>query len=344
MDNLHGAMRRAHGAGGLDAMPSDSLARLDANLIVALDVLLEERNVSRAARRLRVSQPAASHMLRRLRELLGDPLLIRSGGKMVPTTRALALAGPVRAGLTQLERALSSPEDFDPSRDEATLRVAVLDIFATTLVPRLVKEIAQSGPRLRLEVTALDMARSWEQLRAGIMDAAIIGPWDIPSDMLGEPLFDEHLRCLVRADHPILDPAVPVTAARYCAFPQAVFRITGDGGHPIDAALAAQGLSRRVVARLPFFQSAGEVAATTDVIVNLPASLARTLTARDPGLVSFLPPLPAPICYRVSLVWPRALDQAAPQRWLRSRLCASAAALVDAVGAASGQLQRVVPH
>ena len=214
-----------------------------------------------------------------------------------------------------------------------------------TRVPdRLVKEIAQSGPRLRLEVTALDMARSWEQLRAGIMDAAIIGPWDIPSDMLGEPLFDEHLRCLVRADHPILDPAVPVTAARYCAFPQAVFRITGEGGHPIDAALAAQGLSRRVVARLPFFQSAGEVAATTDVIVNLPASLAHTLTARDPGLVSFLPPLPAPICYRVSLVWPRALDQAAPQRWLRSRLCASAAALVDAVGAASGQLQRVVPH
>lgn len=307
-----------------------NLLRLDANLLVTLDVLLDERSVSGAARRLGLSQPAVSHALARLRALLGDPLLVRSGGRMAPTARAKALAAPLRSGLALLAQAITSPPTFDPAADEAQLRLAVLDVYATTLVPRLVHRAATAGPGLRLDVSALDMRRVWEQLRAGELDAAVIGPWAPPEDIEAEMLFEEHLRALVRADHPLVAAGRAPTAADYCAWPHVTFRITGHGAHPIDAALAEGGHARRVLARLTHFQSAAEVARTTDAVVNLPSSLALGLAARDPGLVSFGIPLPAPITYAVSMVWPRTLDAVPAQRWFRAQVRACASAVLTA--------------
>ena len=120
------------------------------------------------------------------------------------------------------------------------------------------------------------------------------------------------------------------TAADYCAWPHVTFRITGHGAHPIDAALAESGHARRVLARLTHFQSAAEVARTTDAVVNLPSSLALGLAARDPGLVSFAIPLPAPITYAVSMVWPRTLDAVPAQRWFRAQVRACASAVLTA--------------
>lgn len=297
-----------------------ALRGIDVNLLVALDVFLEERSVTGAARRLGLTQSAASHALARLRVALADPLLVRAGAGMVPTPRAASLAGPLRDALQALAAAVVGPAPFSPETAAVVFRLAVLDLFATTLVPALVADLAAAGPRLSLDVVALDMARGWDQLRRGEADAAVVGPWDPPDDVRTERLFEEHLRSLVRRDHPLLAGGAPVTAARYAAWPHAVFRISGEGAHPIDDALAALGLQRHKAARLPFFQAAGPIAATTDLVVNLPASVALTLEATDPRLVSFLPPLPAPVRYPVSLAWPRVLDAEPSQAWFRDRL------------------------
>jgi DNA-binding transcriptional LysR family regulator len=304
-----------------------ALLRIDANLLVALDVFLDERSVSGAARRLGLTQPAASHTLARLRAALGDPLLVRTGSGMSPTPRAVALAGPLRAALHALAAAVAEPAPFAPATAALTVRLAVLDLFATTLVPALVADLAAAGPGLSLDVVALDLSRGWDQLRRGEADVALVGPWAPPDDIVMERLFEEHLRALVRADHPLLAGGAPLTAAGYAAWPHVVFRISGEGAHPVDEALAALGLRRRRAARLPFFQSAAAIAAETDHIVNLPASVAAALVAAHPGLASFLPPLPAPVRYPVSLAWPRVLDAEPAQVWFRALVRRRALAL-----------------
>jgi len=317
MDNLHPVMHP------VDTPPAPlpaSLLGVDANLLVALDVFLDTRSVTAAARRLGLTQSAASHALARLRESLGDPLLVRVGAGMAPTPRAQALAAPLRDALRALAAAVAAPAPFSAAEAQVVLRLAVLDVFATTLVPALVADLAAAGPGLTLDVVALDFARGWDQLRRGEAHAALVGPWVPPEDIAVEPLFEEHIRSVVRAGHPLLAGDAPLTAARFAAWPHVVFRVSGDGPHPMDTALAALGLQRHTAARLPFFQSAGPIAATTDLVVNLPASVALALAAADPRLRTFLPPLPAAIRYPVSLAWPRLLDAEPAQVWFRDRV------------------------
>lgn len=328
---LHAVMHTIHSRPPV----ARGLLGIDANLLVALDVFLEERSVTGAARRLGLTQSAASHALARLRATLGDPLLVRSGAVMVPTPRARALAGPLREALQALAAAVVGPVPFSPETATTVFRLAVLDLFATTLVPALVADLAAAGPRLSLDVVALDMSRGWDQLRRGEADAALVGPWAPPDDIRTEPLFEEHIRALVRAGHPLLKGREPLTAARYAAWPHVVFRVSGEGAHPVDTALAALGLTRHKAARLPFFQSAGPLAATTDLVVNLPASVALNLEEADPRLSSFLPPLPAPVRYPVSLAWPRVLDAEPDQAWFRERLRAHAARFAPPSASAS---------
>lgn len=299
------------------------LGRIDANLLVALDVLLEERHVTRAAQRLGVTQSAMSQTLQRLRDALGDPLLVRSGRQMVPTPRGEAIGPALRAALRGLDAVLTGA-GFDPATARRTFRLASLDAYSTNLVPRLVGRLAAAGPGLDLDVAALDVDVVWEQLRARTVELAIIGPWTPPADVEAAPLLRERLVGMVRAGHPIL--AGPIDAAAYVRWPHAVTRITGRGGHPIDGRLAALGLSRRVIARTPYFLAAPALVAASDLIVTVPRSAARAFAERWP-VVLFEPPIGAPIEYTVSMAWPNHLAADAGHRWLRSEVAAIGRAL-----------------
>src|SRR5216683_3238540 len=128
-----------------------NLAALDLNLLVALDALLLEANVSRAAMRIGLSQPAASHALQRLREVLGDPLLVRVGARMELTPRAQALRGPLAQALDQV-RGLFIPDDFDALSSERQFRLMMPDLAVELLVPPLMAKIARAAPNIRLDV------------------------------------------------------------------------------------------------------------------------------------------------------------------------------------------------
>jgi len=300
-----------------------SLAQIDLNLLVALDVLLAERHVTRAARRMGITQSAMSQTLQRLRDVLDDPLLVRRGTGMAPSPRAEALATPLRLALRGLERVVLEPPAFEPARSDRAFRVASFDVYGVSVLPRLFARVHQAAPRVELEVVPVVMDRVHEQLRQGEVDVALLRPREEPADIAHEPAIEEQLVSMVRADHPLL--RARITAAAYVRWPHAIFRITDGGPTAVDAMLDAEGLSRHVPLRLPYFLAAPALACESDLVITLPRSAARAFERRWPVAV-FVPPLP-PIRYTVHMIWSRHLDADPGHRWLRSLVLATAHAV-----------------
>lgn len=293
------------------------LGHIDLNLLIALDILLEERHVTRSARRLGVTQSAMSQTLQRLRDTLDDPLLVRSGARMVATPRAESMRAPLRAALQALDHVVVGAQTFDPLLDARRFRLASLDIYAPSILPALLARLADAGPRLELEVVDLKVDHIFDQMRQGTVELALLGPRTFPSDVRSERLLHEELVSMVRSGHPILDSAL--TLADYVAWPHVVFRITGRGPYPIDLHLEERGYSRRIVGHLPYFSAAPAVAAASSSIVTVPRSAAEAFAAHWPiGL--FSPPLGSPASYWLSSVWPTFLDADPGIIWLRQQL------------------------
>lgn len=301
------------------------LSQIDTNLLVALDVLLEERHVTRAAARLGVTQSAMSQTLQRLRASLDDPLLIRSGKAMVTTPRAEAMVGPLRTALRALEQVLVGPTPFDPSAARRSFTLAMLDVYAFNLLPGLVERVAAATASSTVEVLPLQMDQVWDQLRDGSVELAVIGPQAVPKDMACVTLIRERLVSMCRRGHPLLNKRI--SAKAFVRWPHGVFRITGRGPHAVDERLAALGLERRIATRLPYFLSAPPLVSHSDLIVTLPISLATEFATRWP-VELFDPPF-APMRYEVRMVWPRFLDADGAQRWLRDQVLAASEGLGD---------------
>ncbi len=301
------------------------LSQIDTNLLVALDVLLQERHVTRSAQRLGVTQSAMSQTLGRLRETLDDPLLVRSGSRMVPTPRAEAMRGPLRAALQALDHVLTGSTDFSPATDARRFKLACLDIYSPSILPPLLANLAQTGPGLSIDVLDLKMDDIWDQMRQGTVEVALMGPRPIPSDIQVQALFEDRVVSMVRQDHPILK--TKMSAADYVRWPHVVFRITGRGQHPIDIRLQELGLERRIVGRLPYFLAAPATVAQSDLIVTFPRSVALNFAAQRWPLTLFEPPLGAPMNFTVSMVWPGYLDAEPGLQWLRHQLQTIAAPL-----------------
>jgi DNA-binding transcriptional LysR family regulator len=153
-------------------MNSFDIRAINLNLLPALDALLAETSVSAAAARTGVSQSAMSHSLARLRELLDDPLLVSAGRQMVPTARAQALAGPLRAALEQLRGALAAGAPFDPATAERQLAIAAFDYFEMIAVPELVAFLGRRAPNMTLRIERLSPAVT-RRLVAGELDMVL---------------------------------------------------------------------------------------------------------------------------------------------------------------------------
>lgn len=181
----------------------DNLRQLDLNLLVALDILLDERSVTRAASRLSLSQPATSATLARLRAHLGDRLLVRSRGEMLLTRRATVLRQPIKDALRAISNALDARETFDPRALEHTFRITMTDIAAAALAPRLAAALHRKAPYAALEVMALDRLHLHESLRNATVDAAVIVATTEDHKFESEPLFDDEIVFLTAPDHPL---------------------------------------------------------------------------------------------------------------------------------------------
>ncbi|TIN11765.1 MAG: LysR family transcriptional regulator [Mesorhizobium sp.] len=301
------------------------LRRIDLNLLVALEALLDEKNVTRAASRLGMSQPAASRALGRLRALFSDALLVDGPGGYVLSARAEEVR-PVLRGILAGVREMVEANAFDPATATGRIRLLMPDLQAAVLAPHLLARLGREAPSLDLDIVAPG-TDAVEALEQGIADAMVALVDEAPAGIRRRGLYDEKLVTLMRAEHPAL--ARKLTLERFLALEHIVVSVTGVGPAPVDEVLARIGRTRRVKLRVPNFFAALEIAARSDLIMTLPSSLARA-AANMKRFVSLPPPLDLG-SFTMSLVW-HARQQDAPRHiWLRRAIVAAAADMSSAI-------------
>ncbi len=291
------------------------LAAIDLNLLVALDALLDEASVTRAAARLGKSIPGTSHALARLRETLGDPLLVRAGRGMVRTARGEALRPAVRETLTRVEALLTAPEAVEPATLERTFRLHVTDHVLQVLGARLEARLADDAPRVDLDFGAV-RTDTPDALRAGRLDAAIgVFPRSFP-ELQRRLLFRDRLVCAVRKGHPEVGKTLDLTT--YARLSHVRIAPREQPGGIVDTRLAAKGLERRVARSVPYFHAALHLAATTDHVVTASKRMLEVL-APTLGLRVLEPPLTFEP-YPLALLWHPRRSHDPGHRWLRELL------------------------
>ena len=263
-----------------------NLNSLDLNLLVALDALLREANVSRAAMRIGLSQPAASHALQRLRDLLGDPLLVRNGARMELTPRAQALRGPLAQALDQV-RGLFIPDDFDAGSSERHFRLMMPDLAVELLMPPLMEKITQAAPNIRIDVVPWRGPAIFTAEFARTIDM-VISIGDAFKGFHRQLLYTDSDALAVRRSHPAgakLKRRDAFLNARHVAVV-----IRGQNEDLIDGWLRAKGIERRIALVVPGYIEALHVAARTDLVAFVPRRLIAALS-KQLSLVTVTPPL-----------------------------------------------------
>jgi LysR family transcriptional activator of mexEF-oprN operon len=302
------------------------LAALDLNLLVAFEALFAERSVTRAGRRLGLSQPATSGALARLRVMLRDELFVRGKLGLVPTSRCAELAAPIGKALTELRAALSAGA-FEPASSERTFTIGGVDAVLAVLGPAVLGRLLSEAPRARFVITPIDPADAIPSLEAGALDLAIAVVGALPTTVGARELFRvEGLLCM-RPGHPLAKrPLVPGDLTR---FPHVMVSFVGSARSQIDEALDEQGQSRHVAIVLGSFLAVPPVLRETDALAVLPAPLARKLASEGQLVVAPLPRgLPFPDL-RMRMLWPLAEDASPASRWLRGVVASVAAELIE---------------
>jgi DNA-binding transcriptional LysR family regulator len=285
----------------------------DLNLLKALDALLDERNVTRAAERLGITQPAMSGMLLRLRESLEDPLFVRTQRGVVPTQRAQDMAVPLKQILGNID-ALWRPAAFDPASACFTLSIAATDYAQSAIAVPFLTALRQQAPGLRIALLPVQDLQIQSALERGTADLALITPETTPPDLHARKLFDEHYVCVMREQHPAAGKALDLDT--FCALDHALVSYTGGSFSGItDDALARLQRSRRVCLSVKNFLVLPDIIRSSDLVAVVPSRLVRDM----PGLICLPPPLAIPGFTKV-LAWHERSHRDPGHRWLRELL------------------------
>jgi len=312
------------------------IRRIDLNLLIALDALLEERSVTRAADRLALTQPTVSAMLTRLRRLFGDPLFVRTQRGILPTPRAQALAPALRQWLMEA-RTLVAHQRFEPGAAEFTASLSANDYIQSALIVPFIERLRREAPNARLAVRSPQLTDVPSMLADGELDLWITTTPEIPpADLLSRTLYDERYVCAVRSGHP-LKARRAVTIEQFCRYPHLLVSPTeGRFVGPTDRALAEIGTRRRVVLSMPGFLILPEILQADDFIAVVPE---RVLRGRTAGLRTFPPPMTVP-GFSVVLLWHRRLQEDPAHRWLRELLAVTAQGIRGVAPAAVKRARR----
>jgi len=299
------------------------IRRIDLNLLVALEALLEEKSVTRAADRLALTQPTVSAMLARLRKLFGDPLFVRTQRGILPTPRAAALAPALKQWLAEA-RALVADERFEPATAALTASLCANDYIQSALIVPFIERLRREAPQAQLAVRSPQFSDVAAMLADGDLDLCVTTTPEIPeADLRSRVLYEERYVCVVRSRHP-LKARKTVTVDQFCRYPHAMVSPTeGRFVGPVDRALAQVGRRRRVVLAAPGFLILPEILQTDDLIAVVPE---RILRGRMSGLRTFAPPVAVP-GFNVVLLWHQRLHEDAAHRWLRELLADTARGL-----------------
>jgi DNA-binding transcriptional LysR family regulator len=297
---------------------------LDLNLLRVFDEVMAERNLTRAAQRLSMTQPAVSNALRRLRELLGDELVQRAGYGVEPTPRALTLWPSVRDALHQLQAALA-PGEFDPAQAQNAFVLTMADATAAKVIPGLMDVLAQEAPGVTLRVVPLTTRDPRLVLESGEVDLAIghfpgvlaeLGAQHLQESsprFMFERLYDGEYVVVMRKQHPLARGTLSLDD--YCAARHLLVSFSGRPIGFVDEALTAVSRKRRVVLTVNQFFTAGLVVATSDLLTVLPRHFISGTGVADQVVWRPLP-LDVPAVH-VDALWHRQHQASSAHRWLR---------------------------
>ena len=296
------------------SMARIELANFNLNLLLALDGLLGERSVTAAARRVRVTPSAMSHSLAELRDLLGDPLLVRSGRAMVLTPRAEALVIPLHKLLVDTERILRGGTTFEPTSAERRFVIAAPDFLATLLLPTLLTAAATEAPGISLEIVPSARRGNAWLLETGEVDLALGAIVDKMPSIRRMDLCTEGFTCAARKGHPTINGTLDLRT--FVKTPHLVITLGDDKGPTwIDQALAKVGKKRHVAVHTRYFMSAPLIIARTDLLLTGPSMLIRYFADLVPIQV-MQPPIELPT-YPEEAYWHERFDDDPSHVWLR---------------------------
>ncbi len=300
-----------------------NVGRVDLNLLVYLDALLRERNVTRAADQLGLSQPAMSNGLRRLRDLFDDPLLVRTSDGMAPTERAKELQPIVRSLLATVDKAVQPRTDFDAISTKRVFRIMASDYAESTLLPRILLKLRESAPGVTLDImTPSDV--SFQDVEQGKVDMAINRFDALPQSFHQKVIWQDDFSCLVSAASPVLqDFTLEAYLQAQHVWVSKTGMGVGVGVDPddvqrlgwVDEALNRLGKKRRITMFTRHYQAAVLLAEQTDLIVTLP-SKAAVLQRNNPRVIVKPPPFEIPPI-DLKMAWSPLLHNDPAHRWMR---------------------------
>lgn len=296
---------------------------IDLNLLTVFDAIMVEGNMSRAAEDIGMTQPAISQAVSRLRALVGDPLFERSGRGVTPTSRALAMAAPVRHALETLVNAVEGGEVFDCRESERTFKLALNDYGELLYLPRLMTWLRDSGATIGIKTFPTMQSDQVKDLRYGTLDLLF---WLQPieeKEVSVHQLSTERQACLVRADHPAVKKG-SFTLKDYVSLDHLTIRLPGDNTQSVVAQrIRAYGQERRVALEVHTCLQMPPILASTDLVSTLPVRMAEAMAKNYP-LKVLKAPLPE-MSLPIYMMWHRSMDEDVGHKWLRERFIEIAA-------------------
>lgn len=295
-----------------------SFNHLDLNLLRVFDAIFQTRSVTIAASNLHLTQPAVSKQLNRLREVLADPLFVRTNEGMAPTPRAEAIAGPIRQALSEVRNTIERQLGFDAATSDRTFRIFMSDVGQLVLLPQLLELSAREAPAVNIHTVQVPSSRMRSvALESGDVDLAVGYFEEFEGSMHCQVLFEEHFVGMVRANHPTIGGTV--SFEQFLQTPQLVYHPSG-GGHGsqesvVDKAFFAAGVQRRVAVRVAHAMGISSMVSNTNLLVIVPSRLAQACAALV-GVTLLELPIEIP-GFRIAQYWHDRFHTDPGNRWLR---------------------------
>jgi DNA-binding transcriptional LysR family regulator len=291
-----------------------NLFGIDLNLLVVFDALMTERQVTRAGERLGLSQPATSNALARLRSATKDELFVKSGGKLHPTPIATALAQQIQPALSQIQKALSTAQPFDPMTSDRVFKIGMSDYVEFVLLPPLSKKLGTVAPHIKIQVRSGSREERLALLDSGEIDLICgLFPNKIAVHQK-QLLFDEQFVCVCRRDHPSIGDSLSLE--EYVHANHLLVSVQEDRVGRVDILLAQRNLTRNIAVSTPHFLVAPSILAQTNLVATLADRVAKEFA---PILNLKILPCPLPLKgFPVFMRWHQSLNDHAANAWLRN--------------------------
>ncbi len=292
------------------------LSQVDLNLFVVLEAIYREGNITRAGHQLNLTQPAISHALKRLRDLLQDPLFVRQGAHMMPTPFTRNIIEQVRQALQILEVNISQSHDFVPQHSRRSFHLSLWEYLEALILPSLLKRLASAAPGMSIMTSRVKRRDLETELASGAIDLAIEIPMTISDRIRQKWLLNEGFAVVARQNHPAITGALELDT--YLGQRHIQVSSRRQGPSLIDIELSRRGLRRQVFLRSQHNFTAGMVVSQTDMLLTLPERHALLLNTGPVNQI-YPFPLPAPRL-EAHLYWHESVERDPANRWLRQQI------------------------